>query len=342
MLYTSASIGMAGCCDGSDYQSCGWATTCMDYDTYWSSSSCDSDCESNTFIRKCSGYAQPYCVTWTYPGDNVKDFGCAASSSYLIETVLQSATDDYYSSFTTSMTLPTISGDAVAFDLSTADGTTATDTYSDIFDATETSDIFEESTSLPSGGGGSRKKKAKVSISVIIGAVVGGLVLLFFIGAIVIFICVKQKKKKQLANNQQAIAAAQANHPQPQFQQPMQQQQPGFAPMPPQTPPPMNEYFKPGMAPSPQPGYAPPMDQKHGQVNEYPIQTPVSNPTTPAPAYIQPYYAAPGTPPPMPAQSPAPYQNRGPTPGAHEVDAISAPQNNQGQGGQVYEIGGGR
>jgi hypothetical protein len=57
---------------------------------------------------------------------------------------------------------------------------------------------------------------------------------------------------------------------------------------------------------------------------------------------VQPYYAAQGTAPPVPAQSPGPYQNRGPTPGAHEVDAISAPQTQQSQGGNVYEIGGGK
>lgn len=328
MLYTASGVGMAGCCDGSDTQDCGWVNSCVDYDAY-TAGGCDSDCELNTFVRKCSNSLYPYCHTWTYPGDNVLDYGCT-DLDYPVETVLQTASDTL--SDTTSISLPTVDGDAVTG----WDGSSATG--GSVFTTTD-SDGSSFETSFPSSGGSSSSggRKKKVSVAVIAGAVVGALILLFVIGAVIIFLCVKKKKAKQLAANQQAVAAAQASRPQSQYppQQPQMMQQQMAPPMPPQTPQPQYNaggYF----APQGQ------QDQKP-QVHEYGLQSPISNPPTPAPAYVQPYYAAPNAPP-MPSQSPAPYQAREPTPGAHEVDAISAvrPPPGQGQNGPVYEIGHGR
>lgn len=330
---------MAGCCDGSDTQECGWANSCVDYDAY-TSSSCDSDCMFNTFIRKCSDSASPYCVTWTYPSDGVADYGCADYSSG-VETVYQEAFDTL-DSYTTSMTLPTLSGDAVTAyngESATSDIDTTSDDLDIFSDLTTTETDGTEPTSFPSSGGGSSssKKKKGVSVGLIVGAVVGGLVVLFLIVAAIIFICVKKKKSRQLAANQQAIAAAQANRPQSQYppqyppQQPQMYQQPPVAPMPMQSPPPQqNGYFAP-------PGV---QDQKlnpQTQVHEHGNQTPISNPTSPAPAYVQPYYAAPNAPP-MPTQSPAPHA------GSHEVDAVTAPhpQAAPSQPSNVYEMGSAR
>lgn len=282
----------------------------------------------------------------------MQDFGCVATSSSLIETIYQYGTDRSDSS---TQTLLTISDDAVIFsDESSVSSATGTDTD---LSFTNTDTSISDPTYVPTGGSSSRKKKKgnKVSIGMIVGIVIAALVVLFVIGAIVIFLCVKQKKKRQLANNQQAVAAAQASRPQSEFNPQMQQQQPvpqynqpPVPPMPSQTPQPgLDGYFKPAAPPSPQPGYTQPADQKYGaqsQVNEYSVPSPISNPPTPAPAYVQPYYAAPngGAVPPMPTQSPAPgqYQNREPTPGTHEIDAISTPQNQQAHGGQVHELGG--
>lgn len=119
--------------------------------------------------------------------------------------------------------------------------------------------------------------------------------------------------------------------------------------MPPQSPQSgANGYFTPPPGP-------PPAQQKfdaHTSVNEYAV-TPISNPSTPAPAYAQPY-AAPNAPP-MPGQVPqgvaspvSPYtspvqQFSTPPPmvGAHEVDAVSVPHVPGGKGqGPVYEMGG--
>jgi hypothetical protein len=105
----------------------------------------------------------------------------------------------------------------------------------------------------------------------------------------------------------------------------------------------------------PQPGYqgyfVPHQDQKinpQTQVHEYGAQSPISNPSTPAPAYVAPYYADANAPP-MPTQSPGPYGAREPTPGTHEVDAISAARPPQAQSpappapqGPVFEMGQGK
>ncbi|CAO2654297.1 Nn.00g110300.m01.CDS01 [Neocucurbitaria sp. VM-36] len=364
MLYTSASFGMAGCCDGLDTQDCGWSHQCVDYSAY-TAGSCDTNCMLNSFVRKCTDILSPYCVTWTYPSDGIADYGCAATSSQTIYTVLQSGTDGLGD--TTSMALPTVSGNAVTgFEDTTA---SAAPTY------------------VPSGGGGgssssSTHRTGKIAIGLIIGVVIAILFVLFLIIIGVIVIIKRKKKQAQLTANAQAVATAQANaqsaYPKPQQQQPqmhMQQpmqggfvpppnpQQGGFAaPMPPQSPQPTsNGYFPP-------PGQSEQKYNPHTSVYEYAV-TPISNPPTPAPAYSQPFgspvvppmptpmsvqahYHTPADgahevdsngvsrPPPPQVASPSGQYPR-PVVGAHEVDASSAPRPPQ-QSGPVYEMGQGR
>ncbi|KAF2477777.1 uncharacterized protein BDR25DRAFT_364743 [Lindgomyces ingoldianus] len=352
MMFSSASIGAVGCCDGSDLQACGWATGCVDYQSL-TAGNCNGACKSNSFIRKCTDSFSPYCVTWTYPGDGVKDFGCTDDILSTYETIFFDATDTLFSS-STSISLPTISGKAVTgWDGSSTNGGGASGTGT----ATETDTDTSNPTSAPSNGGGGRKKtsKSKVSIGLIVGVAAGVFLLFLAIVAIIIFCCVKQKKKKkQELANQQAMAAAQASRPQSQYNPPMQHQQMAQMPPPmPQTPQPANnEYFKPGMQHPPQSPYqqqAEPQKFNYQQnVHETQTHSPsISNPPTPTPAYTQPYHVPNGVVPPMPAQSPGPYQPREPTPGAHEVDAISmphapTPQGQQPQHQPVYEIGSGR
>ncbi|ORY12606.1 hypothetical protein BCR34DRAFT_289810 [Clohesyomyces aquaticus] len=363
IMYSSSSIGAVGCCDGSDFQKCGWATKCVDYDAV-TAGSCGSACKSNTFIRKCTDALSPFCVTWTYPGDGVKDFGCTSDILSTYETIFFDATDTIFSS-STSLSLSTLSGNAVtgwggAAAASSAGGNGATDT------SVDSSSPTSPAGNNYGGGGSKTEKKKGVSIGLIAGVAIGALIIFAAIAGLIIFCCLKQKKKKALAANTAAIAAAQASRPQSQYNPAMQQQQMNqMQPPMPQTPQPANgEYFKPAqpMAQpmSPQPNYqqtqAEPQKFNYQQnVHEQPV---VSNPPTPAPPYVQPYYAGPngGQVPPMPSQSPAPMTPAGqyqqPQGGAHEVDAISMPvapgQQAQGQPGQpvqhqpVYEIGGGR
>ncbi|KAH7390682.1 hypothetical protein BKA66DRAFT_568618 [Pyrenochaeta sp. MPI-SDFR-AT-0127] len=363
MLYKSLGVGMAGCCEGSDTQTCGWSNRCVDYKAF-AAGDCGSNCISNNFIWKCTNSLQPYCVTWTYPSDGLADFGCASTSSNTIYTVLQRATDNVGD--TTSMSLPTVSGNAVTGykETTTGGNTQPTNGYT--------------------GGSGSTtgtsRRTKKIAIGLIVGIVIVILFVIFAIIVGVIFFLKKKKKQQQLAANAQVVAAAQANRPQSMFppqQAPMQMQQPmqgGFVP----PPNPQQGGFVPPMSPqSPQPtlnGYFPPPGQNeqkydpHVSVHEYGA-SPISNPPTPAPAYSQPhgkpvappmpanpnvqaYYHTPADgahevdaigvsrPPPQGYVPPvAPYQN--PVVGAHEVDASSMPHAPQ-QSGPVYEMGHGK
>lgn len=277
MLYKSAAPGMAGCCAGRDNQNCDWASSCIDRNQY-SSSKCGASCLLNTFIRKCTGALEPYCVSMTYPGEGVADFACDSTSRNTVYTVRQTATDGVGD--TTSTRLPTVAAGAVTLPTGSSSSST------------------------------SRKTAKKLAVGVIVGIVIAVLFLLFFVIIGIVMFLKKKKKSKQLANNAQIVATAQANRPQSQFQpQPPQPQmyQGQQPPMPTQSPqPPVNGYFPP---PNQQ-------EQKYGHtsVHEY-AMTPISNPSTPAPAYAQPHMAP--NAPPMPQQHTGNYQP--PNNGAHEA-----------------------
>jgi type II secretory pathway pseudopilin PulG len=316
MLYKSAASGMAGCC-ASDTQNCGWSNSCIDYMKYIAGS-CGTSCLADPFVRVCSNAAAPYCVTWTYPADDIADYGCAATSRNTVYTIRSTASDGLGG--TTSIRLSTVSGKAV---------TSATDTPYTY-----------------TGGSGTRKttKKKKLTIGAIIGIVIAVLGLLFVIAVVAMMFLKKKKKQNQLAQNAQIMAA---NQSQQQYQQPpppqeqIQMQQPGAGFQ--GSPPPANNAY-----------YPPQQENKfngHHSVSEY-VVSPISNPATPAPAYGQPN----GTQgvPPMPQQEVRGYHM--PVGGAqevaaagvtrpHEVDATSVPHASPPNGtgpGLVYEIGHGR
>ncbi|KAF2273991.1 uncharacterized protein EI97DRAFT_141378 [Westerdykella ornata] len=323
---------MAGCCDGSDHQACGWASSCVDYDQYYSSSACDADCRLNTFVRKCTRAAAPYCVTWTYASNDVKDFGCVETSSRSVETIYYSASDDLFSSFT-SVSLLTLSEDDVVTDSAltsvSSDLLDFTSDLSDILAFTTESDSAQETDPVAigggGGGGGKRKKKSKVSTGAIVGAAIAGIAFLFAVGSIILFFCLKAKRKRQPVENPAVGANAVAPPPAAQFNPQMgeQGQVPPMMPPPgpPQSPPPQHGYFSPGAPPPPAP-----YDQKVAYTYEQPVQSPAPSPPPPAPAYVAPYYAPTnGVPPtPTPTQSPDPVVTRDPPTGT------------------VYEMGGGR
>lgn len=295
---------MAGCCDSSDTQNCNWVNSCVNYDA-WTKKSCDAACQSNTFVRKCTNVASPYCVTWTYPSDGVADYGCADYNSGVVTVEQESTNLIVESSYW--ITLPTLSGDAVTG----WDGE-----VSSSYDIPQSSDPSgPDATDVPFGTSSNPKPKPakkKTSVGLIAGAAAGGLVVLGLLGAAIIFFCVKRRKAKQLANNQAIIAAQQAqSQPPPPQTQTHQEYKPPLQSAPPVQSPQLQ-----------QPGYfAPqPQDQKvnyHPQVTvqEQGLQSPaVSSPPTPAPPYIQPYYAAPNAGmPPLPE-------------GRHEVDGIATAQ----------------
>jgi hypothetical protein len=343
MLYKSAGLGMAGCCDGRDTQACGWASSCVDFSSY-AAGSCGSSCLLNTFVRKCTNVAAPYCVTWTYPSDGVKDFGCDSTSTNTVYTVRQTARDDFSS--LTSTRLSTVTAGAV---------TNPTGTYN-----------------TPS-----QRTAKKVAVGTIVGIVIAVLTVLFFV-IVAVCICLKRKKKqKQIAANAQIMANVHANRPESQFQPQMHQGPP--PPMSPQSPQPhMSGYFPP---PNPQeqkynghtsvqeyntmstsnpatpaPAYiqpymasnAPPMPQQQGQYQApangaHEVASPMSQQYTGQ--YQAPLNGAHEVPSPDVMHSPqqqhvSPVQQSPiPPAGAHEVDATSVPHA-PGKTGPTYEIGG--
>jgi type II secretory pathway pseudopilin PulG len=249
MLYKSAaSSGMAGCC-ASDTQNCGWSNACVDY-VKFSDGNYDANSLLNPLLRICTKATAPYCVTWTYPGDGITNYGCAATSKNTIYTIRTTASDGF--SGTTSIKLRTVSGNAIS------SATNSPYTYT--------------------GGNTPSKKKTKAKLS--IGAIIGIVIVvlgLFVVAAIVVMMLLKKKKKqKQLAQNAQIMAANQ-NQNQGQMNMQMQQPSAGFQ----GSPPPVNNVYH----PPPQQ-----QENKlgaHSTVNEYSV-SPISNPATPAPAYGQP------------------------------------------------------
>ncbi|KAF1848417.1 uncharacterized protein K460DRAFT_281206 [Cucurbitaria berberidis CBS 394.84] len=159
ILLKSASIGMAGCCDGVDTQDCGWSPQCVDYRVYVGGNF-STKCMLNGFVHKCTDVLSPQCVTWTYPSDGVAHYGCAATSSNTIYTSLQHATDCLGD--TKSMELPTVSGNGIT----------------GFKKATSTA---VEPTHMPSGGGGNSSSGTRTTKKIAIGLIVGIITAIFHI-----------------------------------------------------------------------------------------------------------------------------------------------------------------
>jgi len=73
IFFTAATYtGNVACCD--DFQ-CGARLTCVDYDSYYSSSACDDGCRVDAFTVKCLDSALPYCNTVSF-ADDIYDYWC--------------------------------------------------------------------------------------------------------------------------------------------------------------------------------------------------------------------------------------------------------------------------
>ncbi|KAI5456853.1 hypothetical protein BGZ63DRAFT_457557 [Mariannaea sp. PMI_226] len=73
----SSAGGDAACCASN---SCTHNSACIDYKSYWSSSACDENCNTNSLILKCTTSNAPYCVELFYPA-SITGFQCVASKS---------------------------------------------------------------------------------------------------------------------------------------------------------------------------------------------------------------------------------------------------------------------
>lgn len=179
---------MAGCCLSGNYQSCGWATGCMEQVDY-STLCTNTACRSNTWIRKCTSSAAPYCVSWTYPGVNIKDYGCTDADGLGWVTIQTTANGDLISSTTHKVPfapqaaitgIPSGSGTAL-----TASGTSETGLSSSRFTfSTSTSSYTPSATPV-------------VNMGLIVGAIVGGLFVIGVVGGLVFFCCCIMKRRKR-------------------------------------------------------------------------------------------------------------------------------------------------
>ncbi|KAF1942546.1 hypothetical protein EJ02DRAFT_511670 [Clathrospora elynae] len=182
---------MTGCCLGPDTQDSQWTNSCVEY-----IEACGADCLANSFLRKCTNIASPYCVTWSYSADWVTEYGCTTTSRNTVYNVLQSA----MVVGTVSVELLTLSGGAVTgFDESTFDGSltdtdTDTGTYAVAF---TTGDAAKPTDMSYTGGYTDTKPKKKVALGLIIGIVMAVLFLLFCVIVGVLFLLKKKKKKKK-------------------------------------------------------------------------------------------------------------------------------------------------
>jgi hypothetical protein len=323
MLYTAGTVGMAGCCTAFDFQDCYWVNTCMDYSTLMSGG-CDSACMRNTFIRKCTDALTPYCVSWTYPSDNVQDYGCGTDLVSTFETVHKDITDadDF---ITTSLFLPYVADSLVTgWESTTATG------------KSRTTSTLSDSSSAPSATAASSKSSGfHVTVGLIAGIAAAAFVIILAIAGLIIFCCMRSRQKKQQAVNTTALAAAAASRPQSQYygNQPMQQQP--MAPPQIQTQQPQQQGYE---------HFNQPNETKiNPQVYPYAVSSPISSPPTPAPAYQAPFPMPNAAYPPLPIASPAPEHGmRPPTAGAVEVPAVSVPHTPGGGQVSVYELGSGK
>jgi hypothetical protein len=300
---------MAGCCDGTNTQDCGWATSCVDAAAY-KASSCGSSCVLNTLIRKCTQTTAPRCITFSYPSDDVLYYGCDADSDSIISSVLQHATDDVGG--TTSIALPTVAANPIPPD---------------------------------SNDDPNYRRTKKLAVGLIVGIVVVALFVIFCITIGILFFLKKKKKQRQIAATAQAMAAVHATRPDPHYPPPQQTHQ--FPPQ--QQLHAQTQSHQPSLFQPPTdhqattPSYFPPgpHEKKPGgqtTVHEYaltpvspPISPPISSPSTPAPVYAQPHSV-----PPVPIVHP--YHAHV---DAQEVDAVSVPHAST-QNGAVHEIGAGK
>lgn len=336
---------MAGCCVGSDTQDCGWTYNCIDLQQL--PTFCNSEeCLNNPFIRRCTESASPYCVSWTYPGYGITDYGCDSTSALEPVTLLALGTDGLGNS--TTLALPELSGTDVRLQ--------TTDTSPDVSSvAVSSTSSSGRSSPTPINDQTDDPPAKKTNIGLIVGVVVGVLALIIILVVGVFCFMKKKKKQRQLANNPGPVNYQQPPPPmQQQPQQPHQgaymndaQKQGGYAAVspiqPPHSPPPQSGYMSPtfpqdqkfdGRTSVAEYGDAPQYNQVYANQGSPPMQH----------GEIHPQYYSPGkggqaavSPPLQQGMSP-PTQYAYMHEGAHEVDTISSAHAPQGSG-PVYEMG---
>jgi hypothetical protein len=244
---------------------------CYDYADY-KGAKCLGACLSNTFHRVCTDVASPYCLSWTYPGPAVRDYGCgtASHSTWLtIEGVIQ---DVYAGTNTASLPYIPAAATVTGWELKQGTGTATSSRYK-----------YNTGTSLPS-----TQASRTVSIAVVVAIIVVVVLGFCCAGGLVAWFCVRSKKNVAKWNKPSAVVggALVAQQAAPL----MQQQHSNIVPPAGQYGGQQQGYFPPQQAP--QQGaaagyYAEDATKYNPQAHIQPIATPMSAPGTPVPAYNQ-------------------------------------------------------
>ncbi|KAG6000630.1 hypothetical protein E4U54_001352 [Claviceps lovelessii] len=230
---------------------------CVDYDSYFFSSACDSACQ-NTYTAKCTRSALPYCNTVVFPG-GVTDYWCnsiSGSTAHTAQTTWRGHSGRRSYSI-------------VVESLSRYLGVTSMPTNTFNADPTATGPVIGAVTgggSWISGDNSSRSNKPP--IGAIVGAIVGG-VAVIGIGLLALIFFLRRKKSRSAGKTGMTMANQSPMQPSVstgmstiQNQDSNQNQNqagngPKFVgPSPLQTNPPQQQYPQP--TPPPQGGYYPP------------------------------------------------------------------------------------
>ncbi|KAI9889787.1 MAG: hypothetical protein M1814_004989 [Vezdaea aestivalis] len=192
-FFTTAGVGARGCCSGDDLVNCGWLVDCIGlYDTA-------SPRATDSFTLQCTNSNRPYCQSFTFPGNGVKDYGCGSVLDSTYRTILTTSIGQVKSA--SSVAIVTSKNVIKSKTIAIADPVSESGSSSSSSSSTSTSGPGPTSTLSSS------EEKSKAPVGAIVGGVVGGLAFLGFLAAIVIFLLMRQKKKRAASDPTAAAAS---------------------------------------------------------------------------------------------------------------------------------------
>ncbi|KAI9798386.1 MAG: hypothetical protein M1825_005370 [Sarcosagium campestre] len=174
---------MRGCCASTNSLDCGWATGCVDAKAF--KSSCDKVCKGNPFLLKCTNSGESFCVSYTYPDVNVKDFACKS----VVESAIRSVSLTYKGQklpTSLSSSLRTISLDVEA---------SRSIFQNDNADITEASATTR--TAKPSGSAAAGARREKSNVGAIAGGAVGGVAVFAAAAGCAAFLILRSRRKRK-------------------------------------------------------------------------------------------------------------------------------------------------
>ncbi|KAG6064366.1 hypothetical protein E4U32_000287 [Claviceps aff. humidiphila group G2b] len=183
-----------------------FALSCIDYSSYFSSSSCDYACNHNTYVRKCTDSSFPYCVTYDFLG-GITAYRCN-SISQPAQAVLTSWRQDgeigrktyskfvkFVLPFSGHIDLTPIPNSAVVASLTNTGAATGATFGSSVVASPTTTSAATGADAGSSGGDNSAKDGSKTPVGAIVGGVIGG-VAAIGAGLLITFFCLRRRNSR--------------------------------------------------------------------------------------------------------------------------------------------------